>query len=70
MDDLSEDRMPAEKRRRSLILVDALVKENKEKSYTYTDLPEPRPGEGELLVRPIKVGLCGSDIHFYEWTSG
>lgn len=61
--------MPAEKRRRSLILVDALVKENKEKSYTYTDLPEPRPGEGELLVRPIKVGLCGSDIHFYEWTS-
>ena len=48
----------------------ALVKENKERSYTYKDVPEPVPGPGDLLVRPTKVGLCGSDIHFYDWTSG
>ena len=48
----------------------ALVKENKERSYSYKDVPVPAPGPGELLVRPTKVGLCGSDIHFYDWTSG
>lgn len=48
----------------------ALVKETKDKSYVYKDVPVPEPGPGELLVKPIKVGLCGSDIHFYDWTSG
>ena len=48
----------------------ALVKETKEKSYVYKDVPVPEPGPGDLLVKPVKVGLCGSDIHFYEWTSG
>ncbi|MDX2156375.1 MAG: alcohol dehydrogenase catalytic domain-containing protein [Hyphomicrobiaceae bacterium] len=29
---------------------------------------EPRPGE--LLVRVEAVGVCGSDVHIYEWTDG
>ena len=51
-------------------IMKALVKETKGKSYVYKDVPVPEPGPGELLVKPIKVGLCGSDIHFYDWTSG
>jgi threonine dehydrogenase-like Zn-dependent dehydrogenase len=31
------------------------------------DVPEPgEPGEGEVIVRPAAVGLCGSDFHIFE----
>lgn len=30
------------------------------------EIPEPRPGVGEVLIQPIRVGICGSDISFYE----
>jgi L-gulonate 5-dehydrogenase len=31
------------------------------------DVPEPdEPGEGEVIVRPAAVGICGSDFHFFE----
>ena len=30
------------------------------------DEPVPTPGPGELLVRVEAVGLCGSDLHWYE----
>ncbi len=32
--------------------------------------PEPSIGEGEVLVEVEAVGICGSDIHMYEWTPG
>ncbi|HAN71917.1 MAG TPA: NAD(P)-dependent alcohol dehydrogenase [Actinobacteria bacterium] len=28
--------------------------------------PVPRPGPGEVLVRVRSVGVCGSDIHYFE----
>lgn len=27
-----------------------------------------QPGPGELLIRVEAVGICGSDVHIYEWT--
>jgi threonine dehydrogenase-like Zn-dependent dehydrogenase len=31
------------------------------------DVPDPaEPGPGEVLVRPLAVGICGSDFHFFE----
>ena len=30
------------------------------------DVPDPIPGEGELLVAPIATGICGSDLHLRE----
>lgn len=30
------------------------------------EIPEPRLGVGEVLIQPIRVGICGSDISFYE----
>jgi threonine dehydrogenase-like Zn-dependent dehydrogenase len=30
------------------------------------DLPTPSPGVGEVLVRPLSVGICGSDLHALE----
>ena len=49
----------------------ALVKEAKgQQSYVYKQVDVPEPGPGELLVKVSRVGICGSDIHFYKWTSG
>jgi L-iditol 2-dehydrogenase len=28
--------------------------------------PVPRPGDGQVLVRVTAVGVCGSDVHYYE----
>ena len=35
-----------------------------------TDLPLPRPGPDELLVRVAACGICGSDVHGYDGSSG
>lgn len=35
-----------------------------------TDVPMPRPGPGEVLVRVEACGICGSDVHGYDGSSG
>ncbi|WP_166356168.1 zinc-dependent alcohol dehydrogenase [Phytoactinopolyspora limicola] len=35
-----------------------------------TEIPEPAPGEGEVLIRVIATGICGSDIHGYTGKNG
>jgi L-iditol 2-dehydrogenase len=35
-----------------------------------TDLPQPSPGPGEVLIRVAACGICGSDIHGYDGSSG
>jgi L-iditol 2-dehydrogenase len=34
------------------------------------DLPAPLPGVDEILVRVAACGICGSDVHGYDGTSG
>jgi L-iditol 2-dehydrogenase len=34
------------------------------------DLPEPAPGPGEVLVRVAACGICGSDVHGYDGSTG
>ena len=36
------------------------------------DVPDPRPGPGQALVRPLQCGICGSDLHVYRgaWKGG
>jgi L-iditol 2-dehydrogenase len=35
-----------------------------------TDVPTPRPGPDEVLVRVAACGICGSDVHGYDGSSG
>jgi L-iditol 2-dehydrogenase len=35
-----------------------------------TDVPVPDAGPGELLVRVAACGICGSDVHGYDGSSG
>jgi len=30
------------------------------------EMPQPQPAEGEILLKVRAVGLCGSDLHFYQ----
>ncbi len=36
----------------------------------YTDFPEPRAGEGEVLVAVRACGICGSDVHGLDGSTG
>ena len=33
---------------------------------TLEQRPVPRPAPGEVLVRPLRVGICGTDYHIFE----
>lgn len=35
-------------------------------TVTVEERPAPEPAEGEVLVRVSSVGICGSDVHYYE----
>lgn len=34
------------------------------------DLPDPRPGPGEVMLRIAATGICGSDLHGYTGENG
>jgi L-iditol 2-dehydrogenase len=34
------------------------------------DLPQPTPAPGDLLIRVAACGICGSDVHGYDGSSG
>jgi len=34
------------------------------------DVPRPSPGEGEVLIEVAACGICGSDVHGYDGSSG
>jgi len=35
----------------------------REGALVVDDVPEPRPGAGQILVRTLACGICGSDLH-------
>ncbi len=43
---------------------------SKYKRLEIADLPEPAAGPGEVLVRVAACGICGSDVHGYDGSSG
>ena len=38
--------------------------------FEFADLPQPSPGSGEVLIRVAACGICGSDVHGYDGSSG
>jgi len=47
--------------------VKALVKERAGPGLTLKDVPEPRIRDDEVLIRVRRAGVCGTDVHIYEW---
>ena len=45
----------------------ALVKSQRKPGLWLEDLPAPTPGINDVLIRVLMTGICGTDLHIYEW---
>ena len=45
----------------------ALVKSKSEAGLWLADVPEPRIGINDVLIRVDRTGICGTDVHIYKW---
>jgi threonine 3-dehydrogenase len=45
----------------------ALVKSKAERGLWLEEVPEPEVGINDVLVRVRYTGICGTDVHIYEW---
>ncbi len=47
----------------------ALVKSKAAEGIWLADVPEPKYGIDDVLIRVLKTGICGTDVHIYNWDS-
>jgi threonine 3-dehydrogenase len=45
----------------------ALVKSKAESGLWLQDVPEPKCGLNDVLIRVERTGICGTDFHIYKW---
>jgi threonine 3-dehydrogenase len=45
----------------------ALVKAGPEAGLVWSDVPVPEIGRDDILIRVLKTGVCGTDLHIYAW---
>lgn len=45
----------------------ALVKSRAGRGLWLEDVPDPEPGINDVKIRPLFTGICGTDLHIYEW---
>jgi threonine 3-dehydrogenase len=45
----------------------ALIKDKPTRGATFIDLPVPKIGDNDLLVKVQAAAICGTDIHIYQW---
>ena len=45
----------------------ALVKSRSERGLWLQEVPEPEIGINDVKIRVLLTGICGTDLHIYEW---
>jgi threonine 3-dehydrogenase len=45
----------------------AIVKQEAAPGLVMTDVPEPEIGINDVLIRVERTGICGTDLHIYDW---
>jgi len=45
----------------------ALVKSKREPGLWLEEIPKPTIGINDVLIRVLRVGICGTDVHIYNW---
>jgi len=45
----------------------ALFKEEPGAGLTLVDRPEPTAGPGDVVIRVLRTGICGTDLHIHRW---
>jgi len=49
------------------IAMKALVKSKNAEGLWLTEVPEPSYGDNDVLIKVLKTGICGTDVHIYNW---
>ena len=49
--------------------IKALVKSSAETGLWLEDVPMPEIGINDVLIKILRTGICGTDIHIYNWDS-
>lgn len=47
--------------------IDALVKPAAGPGMELEKRPVPQPGEHDVIIRILRTGICGTDVHIYGW---
>jgi threonine 3-dehydrogenase len=47
----------------------ALLKSQRKPGLWLEDVPAPQPGINDVKIRVLITGICGTDLHIYEWDS-
>jgi threonine 3-dehydrogenase len=47
----------------------SLVKSRREPGLWLEDVPEPKIGINDVLIRVHRTGICGTDLHIYKWNA-
>ena len=45
----------------------ALVKKKAEPGLWLDDVPVPQIGINDVLIQVLRTGICGTDLHIYNW---
>ena len=45
----------------------ALVKAQAAPGLSIEDIPQPSIGINDVLIRVLRTGICGTDVHIYDW---
>ena len=45
----------------------ALVKKKAEVGLWLEDVPVPTIGINDVLIKVLRTGICGTDLHIYKW---
>ena len=45
----------------------ALVKSKSAVGLWMEDVPVPDAGINDVLIRILRTGICGTDVHIYNW---
>ena len=45
----------------------ALVKKEAKKGIWMEDVPMPKVGVNDVLIKIKKTAICGTDLHIYKW---
>jgi len=61
--------IPAEQPRTSIraTTMKAIVKAKAEQGIEIHDVPVPTAGPGDILLKVKRAGVCGTDLHIYQW---
>jgi len=47
--------------------VKALVKSSREPGLWLEEIPVPEIGINDVLIKVLRTGICGTDVHIYKW---